>query len=202
MIDSLIFVNESMHAPSFLMLKSIMLSDLSPEKIVNLTEAVICDSEAAMLAHKDLFRFSQNAYLPAYETNDTSAGNSCNAFPAVTKLVDICNIAPSCPSRIHLAAGWENILKVAAWKAQLASVRDALIFLKNAGIAELDLTPFASSPVSDLFPYLYYGKRLDVIKKICMIARKQIESHLKKSGVRADCHMIAEDAPRIFASSL
>jgi hypothetical protein len=34
------------------------------------------------------------------------------------------------------------------------------------------------------------------------MARKQIESRIKKGGVRADCHMIAEDAPRIFASSL
>jgi hypothetical protein len=179
-----------------------MISALSPEKIADLTEVVICDSEAAMEAHKDLFRFSQNAYLPVYETNNNQKGNSCDTFPAVTKLIETCNLAPLCPSRIHLVAGWDNILKVAAWKAELTSVRDALIILKNAGIAESDLTPFAGSPVSDLFPYLYYGKRLNVIKKICMMARKQIESHLKKGGVRADCHMIAEDAPRIFASSL
>lgn len=184
------------------MLKCIMISALSPEKIADLTEVVICDSEAAMAAHKDLFRFSQNAYVSAYETNDNSVGNFCDAFPTVTRLIDTCNLAPLCPSRIHLVARWENILKVAAWKAELTSVRDAFIFLKNAGIAESDLTPFAGSPVADLFPYLYYGKRFNVIKKICMMARKQIESHLKKGGVRADCHMIAEDAPRIFASSL
>jgi len=184
------------------MLKCIMLSALSPEKIADLTEVVICDSKAAMEAHKDLFRFSQNAYLAVFETADNSAGHSCDVFPAVTRLIDTCNLAPFCPSRIHLVAGWENILKVAAWKAELTSAGDALIFLKNAGLAESDLTPFAGSPVSDLFPYLYYGKQLNVIKKICMMARKQIESHLKKGGVRADCHMIAEDAPRIFASSL
>jgi len=179
-----------------------MSSILSPEKIADLTEVVLCDSGAAMQAHKELFRFSQNAYLPAYETNDNSSGNSCDAFPVVALLIDTCNAAPLCPSRIHLVAGWENILKVAAWKAKLASVRDAFIFLKNAGIADSDLIPFVSSPVPDLFPYLYYGKRLDVIKKICTMARKQIESRIKKGGVRADCHMIAQDAPRIFASSL
>jgi hypothetical protein len=182
------------------MLKFIM--SLYPGNISDLTEIVICDSEPAMQAHRELFHFSTNAYLPVYESGDGAPENYRDAFQPMVKLIDACNAAPLCPSRIHVAAGWENILKVAAWKAEFASVRDAFIVLKNAGMADSVLIPFAGSPVSDLFPYLYYGKRLDVLKKICTLARRQIESRVKKSGVRADCHLIMEDSPKIIASSL
>ncbi len=168
---------------------------LSPETVAGLTEVVICDSGAAMQAHRELFRFSQNVYVPVHEAG-------ADAFSVLEKLVESCNASPSYPSRIHVAAGWENILKVAVWKTGLCSVRDAFIVLKNAGVMDSELKPFASSQVGDIYPYLYYGKRLDVLKRICMMARRQIETHVKKGGVRADCHIIMEDAPRIIASSL
>ncbi len=91
---------------------------------------------------------------------------------------------------------------VAAWKEGIAAVKDVFIVLKNAGVTDSELKPFASSPVADMLPYLYYGKRIDVIKKICRLAGRQIESRIKKGGLRADCHLILEDAPRIIASSL
>lgn len=167
---------------------------LSPENISDLTEVIICDSESALQAHKELFRYSQHSYISSDDTG--------NAFPLVTALVDTCNAAVSCPTRIHLALGWENMLRVAAWMSDFKSVKDAFIVLKTAGIAEAALTPFAASPVSDLFPFLYYSKQLDVMKKICVIARKQIESRVKKSPVRVDCHIITADSPQVVASSL
>jgi hypothetical protein len=178
------------------MLKLIM--SLSPETVAGLTEVVICDSGAAMQAHRELFRFSLNAYVPLHESGD----DIVDTFSALEKLVEACNALPLCPSRMHMAAGWENILKVAAWKSEISSVRDVFIVLKTAGVMDSELKPFAGSPVADLFPYLYYGKRLDVIKKICKLAGRQIESRIKKGVVRADCHLVMEDAPRIIASSL
>jgi hypothetical protein len=189
-----------MHTAAFIMLKFNM--SLYLGNIADLTEVVVCDSEPAMQAHRDLFRFSANAYVPVYESGDDASENYRDAFQPVVQLIDTCNAATLCPSRIHIAAGWENILKVAAWRADFASVRDAFIILKNAGLADSTLSPFTRSPVSDIFPYLYYGKRLDVLKKICTLARRQIESRIKKGGVRADCHLINEDSPRIVASSL
>ncbi|HTZ17617.1 MAG TPA: hypothetical protein VMB78_04180 [Dissulfurispiraceae bacterium] len=178
------------------MLKFIM--SLLPETVADLTEIVLCDSGAAMQAHRELFRFSRNAYLPVYESD----GNACDALPSLQKLVEACNASPACPARIHVAAGWENILRVAAWKADLASVNDIFIVLRNAGVMESELKPFAGSQVADLFPFFYYGKRLDVLKRLCRIACRQIESRIRMGGVRADCHLILEDAPRIVASSL
>ena len=174
-----------------LMLKFIM--HLWPENISDLTEIVIYDSESALQAHRELFRFSNRSYI--------STANTDNAFPLVVTLVNTCNASESCPTRIHLAVGWENMLRVAAWMTDFGSVKDTFIVLKNAGVTESVLIPFAASPVGDLFPYLYYGKKLDVLKKICVIARKQVESHVKKSPVRVDCHIIT-DSPHVVASSL
>ncbi len=174
------------------MLKFIMY--LSPENISDLTEVVIYDSAAAHQAHMELFRYSKNAYISSGDTN--------NAFPLVITLVDTCNSAESCPTRIHLALGWENMLKVAAWQADFALIKDVFIVLKNAGVTDNALAPFSASPVADLFPYLYYGKQLDVLKKVCVMARKQVESRVRKSPVRVDCHIITEDSPRVVASSL
>jgi hypothetical protein len=179
-------------SPASLVLKFIMY--LSPEHISNLTEVVVCDSESALKAHRELFRYSQNSYF--------SSGDASNAFPLVVNLVDTCNVAVSCPTRIHLAVGWENMLRVAAWQADFAMIRDVFIVLKNAGVTDAALAPFSDSPIIDLFPFLYYGKRIDVLKKICVMARRQVESHVKKSPVRVDCHMITEDAPHVVASSL
>lgn len=181
------------------MLKSIM--SFSLETIAGLTEVVIYDSAAAMQAHRELFRFSRNAYIPAFEKDD-SAGSQCNAFPLIANIVNLCSAAETCPARIHLALSWENMLRVAAWKADFASIWDVIILLKSAGVAEAALKPFANASISDLYPYLYYGKMLDVLKRVCVMAKKQTEARLKNTTVRVDSHMIQEDSPRVIASSL
>ncbi|HMK55554.1 MAG TPA: hypothetical protein VK448_02825 [Dissulfurispiraceae bacterium] len=167
---------------------------LSSENIAGLTEVVICDTASALRSHMDLFRYSRSSYI--------SADNFGNAFPLIASLIDACNESESCPARIHLAVGWENMLRAAAWRSDFSSAKDVFIVLKNAGVAESALSLFASAPVCDLFPFLYYGKQLDVLKKICIMARRQIETRIQKSPVRADCHIITEDSPHIVASSL
>lgn len=192
-------------ATAFHMLQFIMAIDISPEKIAGLTEIVICDSLGAMQAHKERFRFSQNAYINACEdaaAQPASGGCFCNVFPIVAKIIDTCNALDYCPSRIHLAMGWENILRVAVWKQDFESIWDVFIVLKKAGLAEACLTPFANSPVSDLFPFLYYKKEFDVLKRVCIITKKQIEARLKAKDVRVGCHLMPEDAAEIVASNL
>ncbi len=174
---------------------------LSLERISGLTEIVIYDSAAAMQAHRELFRFSQNAYIPSFE-NDGAEGSSNNAFSIIATVVNLCAAAESCPARIHLALGWENMLRIADWKENFASIWDVFILLKNLGVTEAALAPFVRSPINDLFPYLYYGKMLDVLKRVCVMAKRQTESRLKNTTVRVDCHLIQEDSPKVVASSL
>jgi hypothetical protein len=117
--------------------------------------------------------------------------------------VDIFNSYPEkCPSRIHMVLGWENILRVSSWKSTRPAASDAFILLRNSGIGSYELQPFKTSDVNDLLPWLYYGKRLDILRRICHTAKKQLENHLQSRIIRVDSHLIADDTKRIIASSL
>ena len=106
------------------------------------------------------------------------------------------------PSRIHIVLEWENILRVSSWKPARPDAGDAFILLKNSGVSTQELQPFKTADINDLFPWLYYGKRLDVLRKICHAAKRQMEGHLKNHTIRVDGHLIADDTKRIVASSL
>lgn len=158
-------------------------------------ELVICDSEPSRLAHKELFRFNDEAYIIADE--------AANAFGAIADVVNSCNSeAARRPSKIHLVLGWENLLKASLWKGAKPTAGDAFSVLKNTGISPQDFQPFKTADINDLFPWLYYGKRFDILRKVCHATKRQVEGRLKDHSIRVDCHLIAEDTKRIVASSL
>lgn len=158
-------------------------------------ELVICDSDLSQQAHKELFHFSDNVYL----VTETYA----DVFDAISGIAASCNAAPeNCPSKIHIALMWENLLKVCSWKATKPLTGDVFTLLRNAGIKSEELQPFKTADINDIFPWLYYGKRFDILRKICHASKRQMEGHLKNHSIRVDCHLIAEDTKRIVASSL
>lgn len=165
------------------------------EKLKESRELVICDSERSRLAHKEVFHFSDEVYI--------LAGEQDNVFDAILGMTNAFNAAPATgPSRIHLVLGWENILRVSSWKLRRPDVGDAFILLKNSGVGTQELQPFKTADINDLFPWLYYGKRFDVLRKICHAAKRQMEGHLKDHSIRVDCHLIADGTKQIIASSL
>ncbi len=167
----------------------------------NIHEVVICDSELSRQAHKELFRFSDEVYLVA--SASAPASDSSAIFDTVVQVADSCGAAgETCPSRIHIVLGWENILRVSSWKGAKPVAGDAFLILKSAGVSAQELQPFKTADVNDLFPWLYYGKRFEVLRKVCHAAKRQMESRLKNHAVRVDSHLIADDSRRIVASSL
>jgi len=54
----------------------------------------------------------------------------------------------------------------------------------------------------NLFPWLYYGKRFDVLRKICFAAKTNAERHVRNREMRVHCHLSSADTNRIVASSL
>jgi len=103
--------------------------------------------------------------------------------------------------RLHIVATWPEIISLAAWKAE-PKMGDLFLLLKNAGVRAEDLVPFTDGDTGDLFPWLYYGKRFDVLRKICRIAKHNAEGHVRNKDVRVYCHLVLEDVHRIVASSL
>ncbi|MBF0506294.1 MAG: hypothetical protein HQL09_05610 [Nitrospirae bacterium] len=176
------------------MLQFAMPLSCSIENLKGSRELVICDSELSRGAHKELFRFRDEAYV---------IGEADTIFNTILGLVEAFNSAPEfSPARIHIVLGWENILKVYVWKSTRPSAGDTFILLKNSGVSQQDLQPFKKADINDLFPWLYYGKQFSVLKKVCHAAKKQMENHLSDHKIRVDGHLVAEDSKRIVASSL
>ncbi|MDI6801384.1 MAG: hypothetical protein QMD01_04945 [Thermodesulfovibrionales bacterium] len=158
-------------------------------------ELVICDSETAKNAHQELFRFNDNVYAIIPEID--------NAFNVILNTVNSFNTSsPEFIQKIHLSLNWENLLRVCSWKAEKPVSVDVFILLRNAGITSQELQPFKAADINDMFPWLYYGKRFDILKKLCHIAKRQIEGHLKDHSIRIDSHLVAEDTKKVVASSL
>lgn len=158
-------------------------------------EVIICDSPVAKHAHKELFRYNDDVYV--------IADNTENLFAIISNAVDFYNTKSGIYlSRIHIVINWLNLLKVSLWQAEKPTIGDIFTVLKNAGVSSHELQPFRNSDLNDIFPSLYYGKKFDILRKLCHKAKKQLEVHLKNHSIRVDCHLIAEDTKRIVASSL
>ena len=150
------------------MLKLLMINPPSLETI-NDTSLVICDSETAGQAHTELFSFGCNRHIVLEKAADI--------------LDSLLNIINSCPAsslqKIHLVMEWPNILQISLWTSK-PSTGDVFTLLRNQGVGSEELKPFKTSDINDIFPWLYYGKRFDVLRKICHIAKRKVEGNFKK----------------------
>lgn len=151
------------------------------------SELVICDGEAAARAHQQLFTMPASCYRLAGADGILQAVSS-----AVTE--DL--------TRLHIAAGWEAMLQVAFWTSRRPLLIDLLGLLKKTGVSEAELQPFRTADIQDLFPWLYYGKRFETLRKVANRAKAKAESELEKKKLMVYCHLVAEDTGQIIASSL
>ncbi|MEK6673224.1 MAG: hypothetical protein AABY42_07080 [Nitrospirota bacterium] len=147
-------------------------------------EHVIVSGELSKMAHKDLYHLSDDLYATI---------SDC----LILSLPEL----PSDISRLHIASTWTDIIRLAVWKDEPA-MGDVYLLLKGLGIRPEELLPFSNSDINDLFPWLYYGKRFDILRKVCLTAKTNSEKHLKNSDARVHCHLISEERTCIVASSL
>lgn len=147
-------------------------------------EIVLASSQASIEAHKSLYHFGDDTYVIA----------GGDIIGSVAEL-------PDGLSRVHISSPWEDMVRLAVWKSEPAK-GDILLLLIGAGITVDQLHPFRESEVSDIFPWLYYGRRLDVLRKICRIAKTNTEKHIKSKDAHVYCHLTSEATKSIVASSL
>ncbi len=158
-------------------------SDIAPDAV---TEIVICEGEAAAKAHRQLFTLNETSYRMA--DGDILRALSSSVTEDLTKL--------------HIAAGWEPMLQVALWTSRRPLLIDVLGLLKKTGVTETELLPFRGADINDIFPWLYYGKRFETLRKIANRAKTKAESALERKKLLVYCHLVAEDTGQIVASSL
>lgn len=149
-----------------------------------MSEIVFVSDEASRIAHQELYHFEEKVYIVvAANLLETLA-----AFRGDLK-------------RLHISTTWIDIARLATWKSE-PKAGDILFLLRNLGLRSEELLPFKGADVADLFPYLYYGKRFDVLRKICYAAKANVEKHIGNKEVRIHCHLASEETKRIVASSL
>lgn len=149
-------------------------------------EIVLYLNDTAKHAHQQLFTLADASYTPI--NGKLTDSIIAAAFGSAVK--------------VHIAADWETILKVALWTSEKPTSHDVHALLKKMGVAEGELLPFAKSDINDLFPWLYYGKKFDTLRKICNAAKARAESRIEKKTVLVYCHLVFSEPQKIIASSL
>lgn len=161
------------------------------EKTDNITqsdisvELVLSQNETAKKVHKTLFSFKDSSYLIFNGSIIDSILSSSGT-----------NI-----KKLHIILDWENILKVALWTNEKPLIHDVLSFVKKSGSEEDELMIFKKSDFHDIFPWLYYGKRFDVLRKICNAAKARTETKIARQ-ITVYCHLFSKETESIVASSL
>lgn len=156
--------------------------------MITVQEIVIASNERTKNIHKELFHFPEECYI------------LINGNPVI-------NYEPSTISRqlyenaerVHLALNWADMMRFGTWREKPAT-GDILILLKKVGLSEKELQPFKDS-IYDILAYLYYGKRFDVLRRLCSVIKKNLERDMKALA-RINCHLIYEETGSIIASSL
>ena len=149
-------------------------------------EIVIFQDEICRKSHKALFSLDDACYKQSYRN-----------------IVDsVVEVAQAGISKLHISAGWENILKIAVWTSDSPLIHDVISLVKKCGVKEEELTPFKHSDINDIFPWLYYSNRTDILRKICNAAKTRIESRIDSRKVLVYCHLVSEETEKIIASSL
>ena len=149
-------------------------------------EIVIFEDECSRESHKALF-FLDDA---CYKRNDKNIINT------------ILEAAQAGLSKLHISAGWENILKIAVWTCDGPMIHEVMALLRKTGLREEDLTPFKHAHINDIFPWLYYGNRFDILRRICGTAKTRIESKIDSRTVLVYCHLVSEETEKTIASNL
>lgn len=149
-----------------------------------MSDIVFASSEASRIAHRELYHFEEQAYIIVTENLlETLAGFKGHL------------------NRLHVSTSWVDTVRLATWKSE-PEVGDILLLLRNMGLRSEELRPFRGAAVSDLFPWLYYGRKFDLLRKLCFTAKGNVERHIRNKEVIIHCHLTSEDTNRIVASSL
>ena len=138
------------------------------------------------MAHQELFRLNSRCYR-------LTGGDI---------LTSVLSAVEEDTTKLHIAAGWESLLRVALWTPKRPLLHDVLGLLKKTGISEQELLPFQKADIADLFPWLYYGKRFETLRKLVNRAKSRAEAAVDRKLLLVYCHLVSEDTGRIVASSL
>ena len=157
-----------------------------PKSINEVREVVLSHDELSARAHKELYAFDDSRYI----------------ITGSDLLASILSVAENCADRLHIATDWVNLLRIALWSSEKPLLFDVISLLKKSGAAEVELQPFMRAEINDLLPWLYYGRKFDILRRICIAAKTRAEGKVNRKGLHIFCHLVSDESRRIIASSL
>ncbi|HSW64646.1 MAG TPA: hypothetical protein VLH56_15255 [Dissulfurispiraceae bacterium] len=164
------------------------------ELVIRHREVAVCSGADAARLHQDLYRLADGAYITLTE--------GPASFPELAALMQACEEDRTCREfRLHVTVGWEALLHLATGKTALRRP-DILLVLIDAGVKPEEMQPFREAPAADLFPWLYYAKRFDVLRRLCRSVKRKIDMRFAARDIRTVCHLVGDDGKTIVASSL
>lgn len=152
----------------------------------DIREVVISPNELSARAHKELYAFQDARYI----------------MSGADLLASILSTAEQGADRLHISVDWENLLKIALWSSARPLLFDVIHLLKKSGAGETELQPFMKAEISDLLPWLYYGRKFDILRRICQAAKTKAEAKANRKGLHIYCHLVSDESRSIIASSL
>jgi len=147
---------------------------------------VLFDDEVSRNFHKKLFSFDDDSYRAA-GTGMTDAILAAAGEDVV---------------KVHIAVKWEGLLAVALWTRDKPSIGDVVDLVRRSGVLRHELAPFQQAEIGDIFPWLFYGRKFDVLRKICNAAKARAESMANKKIPKIDCYLVSDEGGGIVASSV
>lgn len=149
-------------------------------------EVALVQHEVSKQAHQELYAFEDSRYV----------------MSGTNILDSILDLAAEGVDKMHIAADWQRLLMIALWTPSMPPSFDVMGLLRKSGAGESELLPFRNSDINDLFPWLYYGSKFDILRRICNAAKAKAESRIGRKHTHIICHLVAADNLRIVASSL
>ncbi len=152
----------------------------------NFTEIVLFQGVSAKRSHQRLFSLKDDCYFAARHVITESILLSVGE--SVVKL--------------HIVAGWRDMLKVALWTAGGPSPSDTLALIGKICRLPEGLDAPETEDLNNIFRRLYNGGRLDVFRKVCQAAKITAESKIGRKKLLVHCHLVSDGETGIVASSL
>jgi hypothetical protein len=146
---------------------------------------VLVEGEAAKKSHQELFSLPDALYR-------------CVEGIIIDEVIAL---SPSVSGELHIAGGWETILSAAMWSGTAPAVCDVLALLKKTGMADAELSLLDDLALRDIFSLLCREESLELLRRICNVARANVES-LRSGGAKVHIHIVSDETKRIVASSL
>ncbi|HIJ59688.1 MAG TPA: hypothetical protein HPP56_03625 [Nitrospirae bacterium] len=164
------------------------------EKSLYSKEFALCDGYHALSIHKKIFHLPDDNYFICTE------GQSF--LSKIDQLVSSLFGSKDIPIKVHIVIDWETLFRLLLWKDEHITVKQAYMLLIDAGLTRIDIEPFLNSSLMDLFPSIYYSKRLEVLRRLCSKVKKTVEAKFSTYGLKTDCHLVPKGIDLITASSL